>query len=263
MISQSSIKIQLAEGVSFPLVLAGPVTRFLAWAIDQAIIVATTTICSTVLGLMSLISVDFAGAVNMIAYFVISTGYFMVLEWAHRGQTVGKRLLRLRVMDLDGYFIQFGQIVTRNLLRIIDVLPIAYLVGAVTLLLNGKNQRLGDLAANTVVVRIPTIKQPDLDQLGPIKYNSLRQYPHIEARLRQTVTPDEMALALEALLRRNDLEAEARVKTFAGFAQYFQQKTDFPPEAYENISDEQYVRNVVEIVLTPRKSARQIPAERR
>src|SRR5262245_24805392 len=175
----------------------------------------------TVLQLLDLVSMDFARALSVISYFVISIGYGILLEWIWRGQTIGKRLLRLRVMDAEGLRLQINQVVMRNLLRFVDMLPAFYLVGGIAALINRRGQRLGDLAANTLVVRNPKLSEPDLEQLLAGKYNSLRDYPHLEARLRQRVSPDEAGIAMRALVRRDGLEPHARVELFAQLAEHF------------------------------------------
>jgi len=193
-----------------------------------------------------------ARAIATVVYFIVSIGYGMAAEWYWRGQTVGKRLLRLRVMDAQGLRLQFSQIVIRNLLRFVDMLPAFYLVGGIACLVSRRAQRLGDLAANTIVVRNPRITKPDLDQLLAGKYNSLRDYPHLEARLRQRISPAEASIAMQALLRRDRLEPQARVELFEGIAAYFRSKVEFPPEATDGITDEQYVRNVLDVLYRTR-----------
>src|SRR5204862_805672 len=141
----------------FSLILAGPVTRFLAWAVDMACIGALSSAVGTLLGFLGLISPDLARGIIVLAYFVIQVGYGMVLEWFWRGQTLGKRLLRLRVMDEQGLRLQPSQIVIRNLLRFIDSLPVFYLVGGIASLVSRRAQRLADFAANTVVIRQPKV----------------------------------------------------------------------------------------------------------
>jgi hypothetical protein len=165
---------------------------------------------------------------------------------------VGKRVLRLRVVDAEGLRLQFNQIVTRNLLRFVDMMPMGYFVGGVVCWFSGKCQRLGDIAANTIVIRQPRLTTPDLDQLLAHKYNSLLLHPHLAARLRQRVSPAEAATALQALVRRDDFEAVARVELFGDLARYFRGKVDFPAEATEGITDEQYIRNVVGVVYRTR-----------
>ncbi|MDB6022957.1 MAG: domain containing protein, partial [Pedosphaera sp.] len=161
-------------------------------------------------------------------------------------------LFRLRVVDAQGLRLQFNQIVIRNLLRFVDAFPVLYFVGGVTCLLNSKTQRLGDLAANTLVVHFPRVTEPDLDQLLAHKFNSLHQYPHLEARLRQRVTPAEAALVLQALMRRDDFEPQARVELFHSIALHFRAKVEFPAEALDGITDEQYIRNVADVLYRTR-----------
>lgn len=248
----TTLQIQTPEGIFFSQLLATPVTRFAAWFIDWICVSAVAVALNFIFVLFSILSPDIGRALMIFAYFVLSIGYGIVTEWLWRGQTLGKRLLRLRVVDAQGLRLQFSQIVIRNLLRSVDMLPAFYLVGGVTALLSRRAQRLGDLAANTVVVRHPKVSQPDLDQLLTEKYNSLRQYPHLEARLRQEVPPAEAAVALQALIRRDYLEPQARVELFSEIATHFKEKVPFPPEAVEGITDEQYVRNVVDVLYRVR-----------
>lgn len=84
--------------------------------------------------------------------FALYNGYFIVLEWLMNGQTPGKRLLQIRVVKQGGYALRFLDTLSRNLLRVIDFLPLFYGVGLVSLLLTRDSQRLGDLVAGTLVV---------------------------------------------------------------------------------------------------------------
>jgi hypothetical protein len=191
-------------------------------------------------------------ALYVLGSFIISIGYGIYFEWAWRGQTIGKRLLRLRVMDVEGMRLQFNQIVVRNLLRFVDSLPFFYFVGGVTCWLNRRSQRVGDIAANTVVVRNPRLAEPDLDQVLAGKFNSLRQFPHLAARLRQNVAPAEADIALQSLLRRDQFDPVSRVELFAELAAHFRAKVAFPPEATDGVADEQYLRNVVDVLYRTR-----------
>ena len=248
----SELTIRTPEGIVFSQLLAGPITRFLAWFMDLMCISALLTLLGCILALLQFISANLAGVVYALGYFVISIGYGIVFEWFWRGQTVGKKLFRLRVVDVEGMRLQFNQIVTRNLLRFVDMLPVFYFSGGIVCWLNPKCQRLGDIAANTVVVRNPRIAEPDLNQLLAGKFNSLRQYPHLVARLRQRVSPEEAAVALEALLRRDEFEPIARAELFGELASHFQAKAEFPSEATDGITDEQYVRDVVDVIYRTR-----------
>ena len=107
----------------------------------------------------------------------------------------------------------------------------------------------GSLAANTVVVRIPRVAEPDIDQLSPGKFNSLRQHPHLAARLRQRVSPGEAAVAVQALIRREEFDPVERVGLFAELAAHFREKVEFPAEATDGIADEQFLRNIVDVLV--------------
>jgi len=243
----SSLLIRTPEGIVFSQMLAGPVMRFLGWLIDILSIAVLLYALSILLLFLQLVSLNITGAAFTISYFVISIGYGIFFEWVWRGQTIGKKLLRLRVVDAEGMRLQFNQIVTRNLLRFVDMLPAFYFVGGTACWLSRRCQRLGDVAANTIVIRTPGISEPNLDQLVTGKFNSLRQYPHLVARLRQRVSPEEAATALQALLRRDDFEPAARVDLFEQLAAHFRAKVNFPAEAVDGIPDEQYIRNVVDV----------------
>lgn len=250
----NTLLIRTPEGIVFSQLLAGPVTRCLAWLLDMVVILAIAMGLGLATSLLGLVSQDFAQALATLLFFVTSIGYSMVLEWYWRGQTLGKRALRLRVMDADGLRLHPTQIVIRNLLRFVDMLPLFYFTGGLACLLSRRAQRLGDLAANTIVVRHPRIAEPDLDKLLEGKFNSLRGHPHLEARLRQRVSAGEGSLALQALLRRDELEPSARIELFAAMAGHFREKSVYPADATEGLADEQYVRNVVDIVFRPRAS---------
>jgi len=94
---------------------------------------------------------------------LVGWSYFIVLEWLWNGQTVGKRVFGLRVINEDGTPAGFVAIFVRNLVRLVDFLPGFYGLGLISIVLNSRSQRLGDLAAGTYVVRAP---KPALDWLS-------------------------------------------------------------------------------------------------
>jgi uncharacterized RDD family membrane protein YckC len=242
--------IRTPEGVSFSLPLAGPVSRCLAWLLDALCLVAFAKAVQVVVALTGLISQDLSQAITMLLYFLFYLGFTIALEWYWKGQTVGKRLFGLRVMDVRGLRLRPSQIIIRNLLRAVDSLPAFYLLGGVVCLSSRYAQRLGDLAANTIVVQSARVPAPRIDAvLAENRYNSLRAHPHLAARLRQLVAPIEADTALQALIRRDNLDPAARVDLFAGMAGHFKTKVAYPEEALAGISDEQYVRNVVDLLF--------------
>lgn len=153
------------ESVDLTFEPAGLGSRFLALFLDgliQAVfLIMLFFLTVTVMGI-SLFRLDaFEQSVSgMVAVVIIlallgPSLYYILFESLWRGQTPGKRIMRLRVLRADGRPAEFAQIVGRNLLRLIDMLPIYYCVGVVSILLTRHSQRLGDLAAGTVVVREP------------------------------------------------------------------------------------------------------------
>ncbi len=253
----NTLLIKTPEGVVFSQLLAGAVTRFSAWLIDVVCVFAVSSAIGMGISLLSLLSFGVAQAVQIILFFVLSLGYRIALEWSWRGQTIGKRVLRCRVVDAQGLRLHFSQIVIRNLLRFVDALPLCYLVGGIACVVSRRAQRLGDFAANTVVIRHPRLAEPDLEQLLSGKYNSFHPYPHLEARLRQRVSASEAGLALQALLRRDMLEPDARLEVFQDMAAHFRAKADFPAEATDGLTDEQYVRNVVDVIFRVRSGPKE------
>jgi uncharacterized RDD family membrane protein YckC len=248
--SYQTIDIRTPEGITFALPLAGPVVRFLAWITDLGCILALfTSVQPLLFNLFAIIDPDLGAAVQILTYFAITLGYGIATEWWLRGQTLGKKLFRLRVLDFNGLRLRFSQVVIRNLLRAVDSLPLAYLVGGLTCLGSRYRQRLGDIAANTIVVHLPAIALPDLTALAGSRFNSLRAYPHLTARLRQRVSPEEAGIALAAVMRRSRLDPDARVTLFAALAEHFKSIVTFPAPASEDLPDEQYVRNVVEVLF--------------
>jgi uncharacterized RDD family membrane protein YckC len=248
-----TLLIRTPEGIVFSQTLAGPVTRFLAWLMDFLTITAALSMVQTFLNTIGYLNANIAGTIFILLYFIVSIGYGIAFEWMWRGQTIGKRLFRLRVVDAEGMRLQFDQVMTRNLLRFADMLPGFYFVGGVACLLSRKYQRLGDIAANTVVVRTPVVQEPDLEQLLGRTFNSLRQYPYLAARLRQRVSPAEAATALQAIVRRAEFEPSARLELFEQLASHFRSKVEFPPDATDGVSDEQYIRNVADILTVTRR----------
>jgi hypothetical protein len=152
------------------------------------------------------------------------------------------------VVDAQGLRLQLSQVMLRNLLRLVDMLPAVYLVGGIACFCSRNCQRLGDLAAGTVVARVRTPRAPDLEQVAPAKYNSLLAYPHLAARLRSLASPDAVSMAVEAVSRRDGYDPLARIDVFRELAEYFQSLVAFPEGAREGLTDEQFVRSVLRVI---------------
>jgi len=250
--NEPRLELHTPEGMDFSLPLAGPVSRLLALWVDLAVVMVAGAMLQKLTLLISAFSRDAAEGLTTILYFVVSLLYSILAEWLWQGQTVGKRIMGIRVMDRDGLPIHVSQIVVRNLLRPVDMLPAFYLLGGVVALATQHGQRIGDLAANTVVVRSKELEAPDWQKLLTGKFNSMLEHPHLAARLRQRADPALAGVALDALVRRDQLDDAARVALFRELAERLRKLVEFPPEAVESLSDEQYVRNAVEILYRSR-----------
>lgn len=245
------LRIRTPEGVEFSLPLAGPVIRAAAYLIDVGVALAASILLGLLLSLVSLVSNDVATGLVQVGFFLVPILQGILLEATWNGQTLGKRALRIRVVDAEGLHLRPAQVVVRNLLRAVDFLPAFYLVGGVATLLSRSSQRLGDVAARTVVVRVPSPSTPNLAPILGAPYNSLRAHPHLVARLRQSIDAQEAALALSALARREGLAPDHRVRVFSEIARDIRSRISLPTELDEALADEALVRNVVDVLYRP------------
>lgn len=141
-------RVATPEGIELTLRLAGPVPRALAWSVDFLLRAAAVLLVSM---LASRFGTAGVGVILIFAFFVewLLPAWF---ETVWHGQTPGKRLFRLAVLNDDGTPVRWPAAMTRNLLRAADFLPFLYGVGLLCMLMNRDFKRLGDLAAGTVVV---------------------------------------------------------------------------------------------------------------
>ena len=146
------------EAVSLAIDVAGLGSRMIAAIIDSAIQIGALIGLSFVFSALSRNtgsdSVNTALIViYLIALFVLLWGYYPLFEGLWKGRTPGKRAQRLRVVRTDGQPVTIGPVLVRNLLRIVDFLPVYYVIGTISMILTKRSQRIGDLAAGTIVVR--------------------------------------------------------------------------------------------------------------
>ncbi|AUG48808.1 hypothetical protein BVU17_01580 [Haloarcula taiwanensis] len=112
-------------------------------------IVLIAIVSSVISGILAQVRLAFLGSLFGL---VIGFGYYIYLEGTY-GQTVGKMALDIVVVTEDGDPIEYGPAAIRTVLRIVDALPAFYLIGIVAVLVTDRKQRLGDIVADTVVVR--------------------------------------------------------------------------------------------------------------
>ena len=103
--------------------------------------------------------------------------YSLVLESLFEGQTLGKRVMRIKVVKIEGYQAGFGDYLIRWLFRIIDVLIGTGVIGLITMILNSKTQRLGDMAAGTAVISLKNDITINSTILQEIDDNYIPTYP--------------------------------------------------------------------------------------
>jgi len=242
------LRVTTPEGVEFSFRIASPVLRLGALMIDWALISSAWSLLTAIMSPLGLISEDASRGVMIVSYFLLSRGYDVFMDYCCRGQTVGKRVMRLRVLDARGLRLTFTQCVLRNLLRFIDCLPFAYAVGGIASLISPRGQRLGDLAAGTIVVHEAVEPAPDATVLDGQRYNSLRGQAAVVARLRRESKPEEARAAWQALARRDQIEPAARLELYAELAAHFKRCGQIPEALTDGLTDEQQIRNVVDVL---------------
>jgi uncharacterized RDD family membrane protein YckC len=172
------LNIETPEQVGLQYSVAGIGSRFVAVLLDSLIIGAFYLVVILILVLVfagaaatsskASAALDngekWALAIIIFLNFLLLWGYFAISEGVWRGQTLGKRVMKLRVIKDSGRQITFFESLARNLLRFVDYMPGIYLVGVITMLCNKKNKRLGDFVAGTIVVHERAEEQPMLVQ---------------------------------------------------------------------------------------------------
>jgi uncharacterized RDD family membrane protein YckC len=159
-LSPDQLNIDTPELVSIEMPLAGIGSRFIALLVDYLIWGAGLVVL-TVLGIALLpalhtfnrISAQWAEAIVIFIVFVVNWGYFTLFEAFWNGRTPGKRVAKIRVIQRSGRSIGLVESMARNLVRYVDQLPFFYAVGVIAMFVTRQHQRLGDLAAGTLVVR--------------------------------------------------------------------------------------------------------------
>jgi uncharacterized RDD family membrane protein YckC len=217
------------EGVELELPLGGLGSRFTAGLIDFTL--KGVLVLAGVL-LASLAGGDVAGVIVFAAgVFFAMVVYDVLFEVRAGGRTPGKRVLGLRVVMADGGAVGLRASAVRNLLRLIEGLPLSYLPAIVCILLTRNNQRLGDLAAGTVVAREPAA------HATPWR-SALRAPPtHAADWDVSAVTSEELAAVRSFLNRRHDFEPAARAALATRLADRLRPRvggapTGMPPERF-------------------------------
>jgi uncharacterized RDD family membrane protein YckC len=209
MLYEDRVDVATPEGVTLQFTLAGVGSRFAAALIDSAIQFATF-LAMTLLATVVPASGPVRAAI-VIAGFLVFLAYDILFETLASGRTPGKRWSGLRVVTTDGAPVTFRTSAIRNVLRLVDILPGSYLVGIIAVLASSKNQRLGDMAAGTLVVRE---RKAALESPGPAAPWSVTPSrapsPGIDTWDVSGVTAEEVAAVRQFMARRDSLEDQAR-----------------------------------------------------
>jgi uncharacterized RDD family membrane protein YckC len=183
------ITIATPEGVAIDVVLAGLGSRFLARLLDS--VIQFLAIIALTVGIGAVDSGVFT-AVSLVLVFLVVFAYDVSFEVLNHGRTIGKVAAGIRVVGDSGEPVRFLASAIRNIVRIVDFLPVLYLVGSISIVATRHDQRLGDLAAGTVVARerFPGLMQPaapitvtpdlvatwDVSAIRPEEVHAVRQF---------------------------------------------------------------------------------------
>lgn len=214
-------RIATPEGIELTLRLAGPVPRALAWAIDFAVRAIVLFIMAIAVARLR----QFGTAILLLSSFTLEWLYPAFFE-ATRGSTPGKRLMGLVVLNDDGTPIGWPAALTRNLLRAVDFLPALYLGGFVAMAMNRDFKRMGDLAANTIVVyrenKVAALDIPAAEPWPPgvalsiAEQRAILDFASRSSGLTQE-RAEELAAIPEALVRSAPANKAARLVGIANF----------------------------------------------
>lgn len=210
MSAPEKLTIETPEQVALEFTLAGIGSRFLALACDtlvQAAIAIAFLITAAVIARLArsagLPSGKWILGALILAWFLLNTGYFAGFEALRNGRTPGKRIVGIRVIDANGGPVTVYGAILRNLMRVIDQLPGIYGIGMVSVLVTARQQRLGDLAAGTVVVH-DRLERP----VAPAPAAAATGF--LGAR---TLGPGDIAVVEAFLQRRDSLDSWVRLQT--------------------------------------------------
>lgn len=138
--------------------------------------------------------------VALVAGFVVLWVYWTAMEVFWNGQTLGKRVMHIRVVKKDGSPVMAFESAVRNLLRVVDFMPACYPVGVVTMLIDSQHRRIGDLVAGTVLIRDERIGLEKYAEVAPASALSTQNVELVTGFLSRFDTLD--AGAREALGRK-------------------------------------------------------------
>lgn len=243
MAALEKLNIDTPEQVSLEFSLATVGSRFLALAIDTLIQIGSAVALFAgvaIVAIASSLTLDRAGpwlmAIVVLGLFMIYYAYFAVFEAVWNGQTPGKRIIGLRVIHASGRPVSVFEAILRNIVRIADQLPGIYAVGIVFLFLTERSQRLGDLAAGTVVVH-ERVEGSASREFITARPPAAALTCHGATKL----SPQEIAVIELFFRRRDQLDGYARVRAGRRIAERVRERLAITTA----IDDEQLLEEIV------------------
>lgn len=217
--AEEQITIETPEHIYIHYELAGIGSRALAGLVDLFLQgVGTLLVVVSLLWLGQKFKLqDTLGIVSAIIVassgFLAFTVYYILAEMLTDGRSPGKRMAGLRVLSVDGRPLSFLQSALRNILRAVDILPFLYSVGLLAIFFSPRCQRLGDIAAGTIVVKERLYGPPPTVAHTAETPPALPLPGDVQARLRSSLhvlSTAEISTAEHFLARRYELSAEIR-----------------------------------------------------
>jgi uncharacterized RDD family membrane protein YckC len=235
--------IDTPEQVHLEFVLAGIGSRFMAAFLDTLILAGLLAV--VVVSEVIWIARPLFGkggdvwieALASLLVFLVIWGYYIIFEIAWKGQTPGKRWAGIRVIKDTGRPIHPFEAIARNLVRFVDYLPGFYGVGVVTMLLNSRNQRLGDLVAGTLVVHESSDRESSL-------FFNTAQHGAVAMPQAANLTLQEAELIETFLSRRLDIPPEVRRQNSQRIAEMIGTRLNIEPES-RPADNEDFLEQVV------------------
>lgn len=239
------LTITTPEHVHIRLEPAGAGSRFLAIILDALIVTGISAVFSMVIG--ALLPRGVAAALFVTFQFVVTWGWHLYFEVRRQGRTPGKAALKLRVVDARGLPVSLHQSLVRNVTRVLDFLPMFYGVGAIATLLSPNRRRLGDVIADTLVVRDAQPLAYSGQLASERRHNSLRT-PRVLRLIRHRIALEEREFLLTLCLRADRMAPAARYDLFEDVARVYRKKLDLEEEP---ISGENLVRDLTALLFAP------------
>jgi uncharacterized RDD family membrane protein YckC len=233
------------EKVPFSYRVAGLGSRTLAWLIDFALIIVLLVAGMLFFSVLDIRREGLGTALGLLWAFAVNWGYFLLFEWLWNGQTLGKRALGIRVIQWKGTSLTFSHSAVRNIVRFVDSLPGLYAVGFIAAACNRENRRLGDFAADTLVVHVEQRAKPIRALIGGRGDADRARLTLWRQRL-ASLEREQKQTVLDLCLRRDQLRLEERTRLFRSAARYFESRLELAPDEYE--SDEKFVLQLAAVL---------------